>query len=109
MEVEVVFDKFVRKPFVVEAVEVTAENIEQLAKFIGAFRKKDDGTPYIAVDRRLIQNVYRVYPGFWMTRMGDNVRCYSRKIFMDQFTPSTIEAETWVHYFNEEKEEEVTT
>lgn len=79
------FTEFVRKPFVVEAIEVTPENIEYLAQYIGTLRWKDDHTPFIAVDRRLIPNVYRVYPGFWMTRMGDNIRCYSKKIFMDQF------------------------
>lgn len=77
--------KYVRKPFLVEAVEVTEANIKELAEFIGTVRKKPDGTSFIAVDRRLIPNVFRVYPGFWMTRMGDNIRCYSAKIFNDQF------------------------
>jgi hypothetical protein len=79
------FDTYARKPFVVEAVEITEENIEQVAEFVGTVRKKDDGTSFIQVDRRLIPNVYRVYPGFFMTKMGDNVRCYSPKIFRDQF------------------------
>lgn len=104
---ELVFEKFVRKPFVVEAIEITAENIEELAKHIGVYRNRD-GYKYINVDRRFIQGVDRVYPGFWMTKMGDNIRCYNRKIFLDQFTPSTVEAETWVHYFNEPKAEEPT-
>lgn len=83
------FKEYVRKPFVVEAVEVTVENISELAEFIGTLRWKDDKTPFIAVDRRLIPNVYRVYPGFWMTRMEGNLRCYSKKIFMDQFLLKT--------------------
>lgn len=104
MEVE--FSQFIRKPFVVEAVQVTTENIGELAEFIGTLRTKDDGTPYIAVDRRLIPNVYRVYPGFWMTRMGDNVRCYSKKIFKEQFTDSSDEALAWVAYLNSDPDSE---
>jgi hypothetical protein len=79
------FNTYTRKPFIVEAVEITEENILEIAEFVGTVRKKEDGTSYIQVDRRLIPNVYRVYPGFFMTRMGDNVRCYSPKIFNDQF------------------------
>lgn len=94
------FTEFVRKPFVVEAIEVTEENISDLAEFIGTLRKKDDGTPFIAVDRRLIPNVYRVYPGFWMTRMGDNVRCYSKKVFTEQFTEKTANMTVWIDWIN---------
>jgi hypothetical protein len=82
------FTTFVRKPFVVEAVEVTKDNISEVAKYVGDLRQKEDGTPYILVDPRLVPNVpdiFRVYPGFFMTKMGENVRCYSRKIFTEQF------------------------
>lgn len=92
------FTHFVRKPFTVEATEVTAENIAEVAELIGVLREKDNGTPYIAVDRRLVPNLYRVYTGFWLTRMGDNVRCYSKRVFKQQFTESNAEIETWVKY-----------
>lgn len=82
------FKTFVRKPFTVEAVEITKDNIEELSPLIGTMRTKADGTPYIQVDRRLVPNIYRVYPGFWMTKMGDNVRCYSKRIFSEQFIQS---------------------
>jgi hypothetical protein len=101
------FNQFVRKPFVVEAVEVTEENIEEVAEYVGTLRKKDDGTPYIQVDRRLIPNVFRVFPGFWMTRMGDNIRCYSKRVFNDQFTEITPDIQTWVTYMTEPAEEAV--
>jgi len=41
------FQTFVRKPFVVEAIEVTVENINDISEFVGTMRTKDDGTPYI--------------------------------------------------------------
>lgn len=97
------FTNYVRKPFVVEAVEVTEENIEEVAPHVGRLREKDDGTPYIQVDRRLIPNVFRVYPGFWMTRMGDNIRCYSRNVFLAQFVAKTTDMDEWIKYLNETK------
>jgi hypothetical protein len=104
------FNQFVRKPFVVEAIEVTEENIEEIAKYVGELRERDDGTPFIYVDRRLVPNIFRVYPGFWMTRMGDNIRCYSRKVFLEQFTEMTPNINSWVEFLNGEtliKEETV--
>lgn len=96
---DLIFSEFVRKPFVVEAVEVTLDNIADIANIVGVLRMKDDGTPYIVVDRRVVENVYRAYAGFWMTRMGDNVRLYSKKIFNDQFTPSTTTVKEGLGYF----------
>lgn len=88
--------KFVRKPFLVEAVEVTSENLDEIAELVGDVREDDNGTLYIHVDRRLVPNVYRVYPGFWMTKMGDHIRCYSKKIFRAQFVESTQDLENWI-------------
>ncbi len=92
------FNLFVRRPFSVEAVEITNDNIEGLAPFIGELKTKDNGQKFIQVDRRLVPNIYRVYPGFWMTRMGDNVRCYAKKVFREQFTEMTSEIEEWTEY-----------
>jgi hypothetical protein len=103
MELE--FTKFVRKPFTVEATEVTTENIAEIAEKIGTLRTKDNGTPYIAVDRRLVPNLFRVYPGFWMTQMGDNIRCYSRRIFRQQFIESTPEIDSWIEYLEDKDKE----
>lgn len=97
---EIAFKPYVRKPFAVEAVQITAENIEALAKYIGDLETKDDGSPYIKVDRRLVPNVFRVFPGYWMTRMGDHTRCYTDRIFQQQFSPSTDEIQTWVDFMN---------
>jgi hypothetical protein len=99
MELE--FTEYVRKPFVVDVVEVTEENIEEIAKYVGELRAKEDGTPFIFVDRRLVPNIYRVYPGFFMTRMGDHIRCYSKKVFNEQFIPNAPEIQVWVDFMNE--------
>lgn len=91
---------YVRKPFVVQAVEITEANIDDVARNIGDVREKEDGTKYILVDSRLVPNVDRVYLGFFMTKMGENVRCYSRKIFREQFVESTPLIDEWVEYIN---------
>lgn len=92
------FTTYVRKPFIVEAVEVTVANIADIAKFVGDLREKEDGSPYILVDHRLVPNIERVYPGFFMTKMGENVRCYSRRIFKDQFMVQDDQIKPWVDY-----------
>lgn len=94
------FTTYVRKPFTVEAVEVTAENIEEIAKHVGDVRHKDDGTPYILVDRRLVPNVAKVYIGFFMTKMGENIRCYSRKVFLEQFIEIDDNIRPWLEFLN---------
>ena len=95
------FSEFVRKPFVVEALEITEENISEVAKFVGTICKNEDESTYIQVDRRLIPNVDRVYPGFWMTKMGKNFRCYSSRIFTQQFTSITPEIKSWIDFMNQ--------
>lgn len=95
------FTTFVRKPFMVEAVEITEENIAEVAQHVGALREKEDGTHYINVDRRLFPNIYKVHPGFWMTMMGDNVRCYSKQVFKKQFVESNPELAAWFETLSE--------
>lgn len=94
------FTTFVRKPFVVEAIEITTENIEEAAKYIGDVREREDGTKYILVDRRLVPNVEKVYPGFFMTKMGENIRCYSRKIFREQFVELDDSIKPWLEFMD---------
>ena len=84
------FTTFVRRPFEVEAVLITDENIAEIAEMIGALKTNDkDGSLYIALDRRLVPNMTRAYVGWWMTQLGDNYRCYSAKAFKEQFMPAS--------------------
>ncbi len=96
------FSQYVRKPFIVEAVEITLDNMAEVAEQIGEVRKKDDGTPFIHVNPRLVPNVFPVFAGFFMTRMGDHIRCYSPKVFHRQFVPSHPEILVWVEFMNSE-------
>lgn len=90
------FKEFVRRPFKVEAVRITEENIEEIAKMIGEIKTKGD-EKVIVLDKRIVPNMPRAYVGWWVTRFNDNLRCYSNKIFNEQFQPSTA---SWDEWFN---------
>lgn len=95
------YTTFVRKPFTVEAVKITRENIEEIGGLIGTvLYKRGNGEPYIRVNLRIVPNVPQVYLGFYMTRMGDNIRCYSGKVFDQQFVQDSPEIQEWVRFLN---------
>ncbi len=99
------FTTYVRKPFVVQAIEITAENLEDVAKYIGDVKDREDGSKYILVDRRLVPNVFKVYPGFFMTKMGENIRCYSRKIFKEQFVEQDETIQPWIDFMENKNDD----
>lgn len=83
---ELVYQKYARIPFEIDAVEITKENIDEVAQYIGELRQTDEGETYIWSDPRLVAgNARRVWPGFYMTRMDDRTRCYSGRTFLKQF------------------------
>lgn len=98
---------YVRRPFTVDAVEITKENIAEIAPFVGALKEKPDGTPFIQVDKRLVPNVFRVYPGFFMTQLADHIRCYTPKAFADQFITCDDDIMSWVSYLDSEADARV--
>lgn len=89
------FKPYLRKPFMVQAVEVTRDNIAEVAEHVGRLSQEEDGTPVIIVDREKVQGGFRVYPGFFMTKMEEHdfIRCYSRKAFHEQFMASDTASE----------------
>jgi len=94
------FTMFTRKPFSVSAIQITDENLDDIASLIGEVKEKD-GVRFIALDKRIIPNIHRAFVGWWITKMGDNLRCYSPKVFEDQFEPSA-ETEMTVYPLKEE-------
>lgn len=96
------FTEYARRPFVVQALMVTVDNMDIIAPYVGEIQVKEDGTRYIQVDRRKVPNVFRVWPGFYLTRMDDNVRCYSAKVFAEQFVKLEGDAEVFVAKLNGE-------
>lgn len=88
------FAKFARRPFLVDAIMVTVDNLDIIAPLIGEVKTKVDGTRYIQADRNLVPNVSKVYPGFYMTCLDNTIRCFSPRVFRQQFvdlTPDRVE------------------
>lgn len=98
------FTTYIRKPFKVEAVRVTEQNIAEVAKSVGKLLYKD-GKPYIQVNPEKIPNVTKVFPGYWMTKMDKQVRCYSGRVFKEQFVESDENLEELVDAINEDEDE----
>lgn len=98
---------FVRTPFAVEATLITPENIDEVAALVGTVRIKN-GEKYISLDRRVVPNISRAFVGWYLTRLGDNLRCYSPKVFLEQFEvmPDSLQA---AYDFRAEIEEKETT
>jgi hypothetical protein len=98
------FTEHIRRPFKVEAVQITKDNIEEIASMIGELKTKGD-EKFILLDKRIVPSMNRAYVGWWVTRFNDNLRCYSNKIFTEQFMPYTEEWNGWFDEVPSESEE----
>ena len=85
MAIEDQFTTFVRKPFTVQAIRVTRENIHELSMLLGELREPPDEDPFIRVDKKRVPNVYNVKLGYWVTKMGPQIRAYNPDVFEQQF------------------------
>lgn len=81
------YKPFVRRPFIVEAVEITEDNVAEIAKLIGTLKVDEDGTTYIEPDRRIIPNLRRCYVGWFLSRVDNNYRAWAPEYFNAEFLP----------------------
>jgi hypothetical protein len=97
---------FARKPFKVQALEITKENMGEIAEMIGELRENERGIPYISVNRRIIPNIFRAHIGFWVTVMGEDrrIRCMTRNTFLNQFVPCTSDVNDMLIEINGEEQ-----
>jgi len=82
---------FVRKPLYIEAVRVTAENIEDVAKWCSGEVKKDNRlTEYVKVRviRPLNERQTMAYVGDWVLYAGVGYKVYTDKAFQQSFDPA---------------------
>ena len=96
------FGRFIRKPFMVEAIQITEDNIHDIAGLLGELKEKD-GEKWILIDRRIVPNIRKAYKGWWITRLDDNYRCYSPKVFEKEFMEYT---DDWAAYLATAEEAE---
>lgn len=78
--------RYIRRPFVVEATEITEANIDEVAALIGKVKEDEDRGKHIAINLRVIPGVPRAFIGWWLTKMGENYRVYSGKTFRKEFS-----------------------
>lgn len=79
---------YVRKPFNVEAVQVTEENLQEIADWCnGELRQTADGTPFVKVDvqRPLSTRQTRGFVGDWILFAGRGFKVYTQKAFEGSF------------------------
>lgn len=102
------FTEFVRRPFKVEAIKITDENINEIAALIGEIKvHPKTKEKFILLDKRIVPSMARAYVGWWVTRFNDNLRVYSNKIFQEQFTVCDEGWVTWFAIADENTEEAV--
>lgn len=79
---------YARKPFEVEASEVTAENMDVIAKWCGGeVRVSDSGFKFIKVHvrRALNERQTRAYIGDYVLAAGTGFKVYTAKAFLSSF------------------------
>lgn len=90
-------EKFARKPFVVEAVQVTEENMAEVAAWCGGEVRTADKKAnayiklgvYHAINKRQTQ----AFVGDWVLKMGKGFKIYLEKAMSKTFTPVPENAE----------------
>lgn len=89
--------KFIRKPFDIEAIRVTEDNINEVAAWCDGRVLKDEGkkeSPFIKVrvHHPLTQRQTKAFVGDWVLYAGKGYKVYTNTAFERSFDPVPIEA-----------------
>lgn len=79
---------YARKPFYIEAVQVTAENMDHVAKWVdGTIHETENGEKYIKVKVHRPLNVRQTqaYVGNWVLSAGTGFKVFTNKAFHANF------------------------
>lgn len=98
MSESLIFKPFVRRPFVVQAIQITRENIHELSEKIGELVQKEGEDPYIKVDHKKVRNRTYVRIGHWMTEKDGVIHCYPPGPFEKQFAGTSEQILDWVEF-----------
>lgn len=79
--------KYTRKPFEVEAIQVTAENMDEVAQWCGGTVTTEGDTKFIKVeiDRVLNERQTKAFIGDWVLKQNDSYKIYTSKAFRKSF------------------------
>jgi len=82
--------RFVRKPLFVDAVQVTAENLEKLAELCGGTIGRKGHRQFIRLYLQYVRTPRQTvaFPGDWITKVGDTFKVWTNKSFRETFDPA---------------------
>ena len=94
--------RYRRRPFSVEAVQLTIDNVETVATWcngivrtgVNPANKPAGPGPYIKIDhikRALNDRQTRAYPGDWVLKAGGGFKIYTPLAFNESFEPEEVE------------------
>lgn len=88
--------RYARKPFEVDAVQVSAENFQEVAEWCGGEIKTFPNEQFIKihVPRVLNERQTKAYIGDWVLKAGQGFKVYTNKGFLKSFD---LAAETVVY------------
>lgn len=92
-------ESYLRKPFQIEAVKVTEDNMVKVAEWCGGDVFADDPGAYIKVRvyRALNVRQTQAFVGDWVLYAGTGYKVYTDKAFHNSFTPLNEEADLLAH------------
>jgi hypothetical protein len=79
--------RYVRKPFYIDAVQVTDANINDVAKWCGGEVRTADNSTFVKVrvHRPLNERQTQAFPGDWVLYAGTGFKVYTPKAFNKSF------------------------
>lgn len=79
--------KYMRKKFDIDAVQVTSENLQEIAKWVDGDIRSDDVGQYVKVrvHRPLNDRQTKAYIGDWVLYAGTGYKVYTAKAFVNSF------------------------
>lgn len=87
---------YVRKPFEVEAAQVTEDNLNEIQDWCqGTIMSEDDGAQYVKVrvNRAMNERQTKAFPGDWVLFAGTGFKVYTNKAFAKTFQKAAAEPE----------------
>ena len=89
------FQRYARKPFYVEAIRVTRDNLEDVATWCHGDVQTDNWGRHVKVrvHRPLNDRQTKAYPGDWVLYAGTGFKVYTDKAFQKSFEPAENKVE----------------
>lgn len=86
--------KYIRKPFNIDAVQVSGGNIQEIAKWVDGDIRTDDLGQYVKVrvHRPLNDRQTKAYIGDWVLYAGTGYKVYTPKAFANSFEQTSGES-----------------